>query len=151
MGRKRRLDIGDPELTIREFIIRHNIDPVDHMLRMVKETIPYPDKELMDKNPGFLKQLIDDGYAPYIDHEAQDPETGKKGVKRLRLNKRMQVDILKAIAPYMYSQQKAVEVKNTHDYNIQVTINYGGSKEPKKIEMESQRIIPEAIDVEVKE
>jgi len=135
MGRKRRLDIGDPELTIREMVIRHNIDPVERMLAMVKETIAYPDEEFIEENPGWVKMMLDDGYAPYIDET-----TGKK---RLRMAKRMQVDILKSIAPFMYPSLKATESKETKDWNINVAINYGGNKEPKKIEVQSTVVPPE--------
>ena len=143
MGRRRKLELGDPELTIRELVIRHDIDPVDHMLKLVKETLPYPDQEFIAENPGFLKQLIDDGYAPFVD------ESGKK---RLRLNKRMQVDIMKAIAPYIYATQKAVEIQSKHEYEINVTVK--SFEVPSGVVVDALRQavpqiqIPEAIPVE---
>ncbi len=142
MGRRKLLKPGDSELTVRQLIARHGIDPFEEMMLMLKQRLPWPEDEFLDKNPGWLKLMFNEGWAPHRD------ENGKR---YLALGNRMKLEIYKTMTPHVHAQQKAVEVKSQNDYNISVTINYGTEDKPKKVEVESTRLIPEAVDVEVKE
>jgi hypothetical protein len=117
MGRKKQLHIGDPELTIRELVIRHGVDPVDELLKMVKESLPWPD------DPTWVTALLDKGYEPrMID-----------GKKRLIMGAGRKAEILCKLTPFMYPSLKSSEHREQKDLRIEVTVKqFGQNSQPRE-------------------
>lgn len=136
MGRRKQLAIGDPNVSIRELVIKHGLDPVDELLKMVKETLPWPDDEFLKKNPSWLAALYDKGYEPFL----------IDGVRRLRMGQGRKADILCKLAPFMYPTLKSSESREQKDYNFNITINdRRGST--KAIDVQAERLLPDTVEV----
>ena len=129
MGRKRKLELGDPELTIRELVIKHGIDPVDELLKMVKETLPWPD------DPSWVVALLDKGYEPVM----------VDGKKRLRMGAGKKTEILCKLAPFMYPTLKSSEHREQKDMRIEVTIkSFTSTQQKEPITIDTTPLIEEA-------
>ena len=107
MPRPKRISIGNT--TLKELLIRHNIDPLHELFTMYRETLPcYPENEKLND------QLCAVGWEPYVD------ESGKE---RLRMSLVRRKEMMCEIANFVYPKLRASENHSTTDHSITVTIN----------------------------
>ena len=108
MPRPKRLDIS--KTTLKEILIRHQIDPLHELFQMYRETLPCPDYA----DPDFIAQLCATGWEPYY---AED------GKKRLRMSLVRRKELMADAANFVYPKLRASENHSTTDHSITVTIN----------------------------
>lgn len=112
MGRRKVIDVFDPKFDVRELLIQHQMHPLDALLNKLKETLPWPDADFLKENPNWIPSLVDKGWEPYI-------EDGKK---RLRVGLGKYLEVMAKVAPFVSPTLKGMEVKETRDYNFNITI-----------------------------
>jgi hypothetical protein len=108
MPRPKRISPGNT--TLKELLIRHDIEPLDELFKMYRETLPCPDYADQD----FIAQLCSTGWEPYY---AED------GKKRLRMSLVRRKELMADAANFVHPKLRASENHSTTDHSITVTIN----------------------------
>jgi hypothetical protein len=101
------------ELSMRELIIRHGVDPADELMKYVYQELPYPEDEKE------LLRLPD-----------WEPFCNEKGQKKLRLGTSKRIEVLKELMQYSYAKLRNAEVRGQVDYNINVSIKSFSPERP---------------------
>jgi hypothetical protein len=120
MPRRKEAPRQATEYTVRELLLKHDIDPLEEMMKMYQHELPWPvdgdGNVLVDE----LKALL-----PYW-----EPAVNEKGKKILRLKTDKRIELLKELAQYAHPKLRGAEVRGNVDYNITVNIK---SFEPTKV------------------
>lgn len=128
MGRRKKVDFTETSFAkrVQGLLVRHRVDPLEELLTIYKETLPWPD------DPSLLIPLYDKGWEPY---ELED------GTKRLRMGQGRRVEVMKSIAPFVYPTLRASESTNINDNRIQITIRHDWDEKKPEVLPEARRVL----------
>ena len=136
MSRPKRITPGG--VSIKELLIRHDVDPLNELFKMYAETLPFEKGEVCDA-------LIGSGsWEPYYNNE---------GKLRLRMSLSRRKELMSEAANFVYPKLRASENNTNHKESITLKIMYlddVGKEAPAKAEIVSSTVEPlKIVDAEV--
>ena len=116
----------------KEIATKHNIDPLEEMVKMYKCEIPCPE------DPAIYEPLLD----------RYDVIVKDDGKKWLTLKVEMRFNVIKELAQYIYPKLRASENNNTNDTSIKITIKQisSGAEDMKILDLPKARAAIEFSD-----
>ena len=100
------------EYAANELFLKHDFDPLEEMIKMSQQELPWPVDGDGNTLTDELKALL-----PYW-----EPSINEKGKKILRLKADKRIELYKECAKYHRPQLRGAEVRGNVDYNINFTI-----------------------------
>jgi hypothetical protein len=122
MGKGKKAAGNEEDITMRELMARHGLDPADELFSLLNHTVEYPDTGDPERDIRWMENLKE-SYEPFID---------ERGRMRLKLKMSKRIEILKELLSYSRPKLKGTEIRGTVDHtfniNIQTFDDYGSKK-----------------------
>lgn len=109
--------------SLKEELIRQDIEPAKQLLRKLVEELDYPDTGDKEKDKQIWDSL----------KESYELFVGEKGQVKLRLKTSKRVEIELKLLEYLYPKLRGTEVRGSIDHTFNISIQTFDSYEPAKI------------------
>lgn len=108
--------------TLKELMVKHDLDPANELFTLLREELPYPDTGDPQRDKEIMESLRD-SYEPFEDD---------KGRIRIRLKTSKRIEILKDLMGYTHPKLRGMEIRGNIDHTFNISIqtfdDYGAKK-----------------------
>lgn len=122
MARKRSLANSPDGYTLKELMVKHDIDPANELFTLLRENLPYPDTGDPQRDEKIMDSL----------RESYEPFEDDNGRLRLRLKTSKRIDILQDLMGYTHPKLRGMEIRGNVDHTFNISIqtfdDYGAKK-----------------------
>lgn len=122
MAKKRSLANSPDGYTLKELMVKHDIDPANELFTLLRENLPYPDTGDPQRDEKIMDSL----------RESYEPFEDDSGRLRLRLKTSKRIDILQDLMGYTHPKLRGMEIRGNVDHTFNISIqtfdDYGTKK-----------------------